>query len=218
MPAPHFTTETLRFLRGLRRHNDRDWFNAHRVEYDTHVKGRMAEVIERLAEDLPAFAPELIASPKVSAYRIHRDVRFSPDKSPYKTHVAAIFPHRALPKHEGAGLYFHVSPDHVFVGAGVYAPPPRHLYRLREHIAANHRRFRSLVESPRFTRSFGAHRRRAPHTSPQGVLGRGPGRRIPEAEAVSREHRAAGDVRDEARDSMARSGVCSSSWRRSSGS
>ena len=155
MPAPRFTAETIAFLRALKRHNDREWFNAHRADYDAHVKGRMSDVIERLAEDLPAFAPDLIASPKVSAYRIHRDVRFSADKSPYKTHTAAIFPHRSLPKHEGAGLYFHVSAEQVFVGAGVYAPPPRHLYRLREHIAANHRRLRSIVESPRFTRSFG---------------------------------------------------------------
>ena len=88
-------------------------------------------------------------------YRIHRDTRFSADKSPYKTHVAAIMPHRELTKHGGAGLYFHVTTDQVLIGAGVYAPEPRQLYQLRKHIAANVQRFRSIVESPVFRRSFG---------------------------------------------------------------
>ena len=115
----------------------------------------MIEILDRLAIDLPAFAPDLVASPKASMYRIHRDTRFSADKSPYKTHVAAIMPHRKLTKHGGAGLYFHVATDQVFIGAGVYAPEPRQLYQLREHIAGNVRRFRSIVESPIFRRSFG---------------------------------------------------------------
>jgi uncharacterized protein (TIGR02453 family) len=89
-------------------------------------------------------------------YRIYRDVRFSQNKAPYKTHVAANFPARGLPKHEGAGLYFHLSPDEVWVGGGMYAPPISQLHAVREHIAANFRRLRSLVESPAFRREVGA--------------------------------------------------------------
>ena len=115
----------------------------------------MGRIIEQLAADLPAFAPELVATPKVSMYRIYRDTRFSPDKTPYKTHVAAVFPHGRLTKHGGAGLYFHVATDHVLIGAGIYAPEPRQLYELRQHVSTNLKRFRAIVESPAFRRDFG---------------------------------------------------------------
>ena len=115
----------------------------------------MVEIVERLAIDLPRFAPDLVAAPNVSMYRIYRDTRFSPDKSPIKTHVAAIFPHRELTKHGGASLYLHVAPDHVLIGGGLYVPEPQQLYRLREHVAANLTRLRTIVESPAFRRSFG---------------------------------------------------------------
>ena len=155
MPAPRFTPRTLTFLRQLARHNDREWFREHRDEYEAHVKAPMIALIERLAVDLPGIAPDLVASPKSSMYRIYRDTRFSANKAPYKTHVAAIFPHRALPKHEGAGLYVHVATDQVFVGGGLYRPQPRQLHRLREHVAANSERLRALAAAPAFRRNFG---------------------------------------------------------------
>jgi uncharacterized protein (TIGR02453 family) len=154
-PAPRFTADTLKFLSALKRNNRRDWFNAHRDGYETHVREPMIAIIERLANDFQSFAPELVASAKASMYRIHRDTRFSEDKRPYKTHVAAVFPTRGLPKHEGAGLYFHVSPDDVWVGGGMYAPQTPQLQAVREHIAANVRRLESIVESPGFCRVLG---------------------------------------------------------------
>jgi uncharacterized protein (TIGR02453 family) len=150
MSAPRFTNESLTFLRGIKRNNRRDWFNAHRDRYDAHVRAPMIAIIERLADDFRGFAPELVASPKASMYRIYRDVRFSENKAPYKTHVAASFPTRGLPKHEGAGLYFHVSPDDVWVGGGMYAPQTPQLHAVREHIAAHVKRLRAIVESPGF--------------------------------------------------------------------
>jgi len=153
--APRFTAETLRFLRALKRNNRREWFNAHRDDYEAYVRQPMTTIIERLAHDFRGFAPELIASPKVSMYRIHRDTRFSENKTPYKTHVAAVFPPRGLPKHEGAGVYFHVSPDEVWIGGGMYAPQTPQLHAVREHIAANAKQLRSIVESPGFRRRIG---------------------------------------------------------------
>ena len=82
MPAPRFTDETLTFLRALKRHNDRVWFRAHRDRYEAHIRAPMIEILDRLAIDLPTFAPDLVATPQVSMYRIHRDTRFSADKSP----------------------------------------------------------------------------------------------------------------------------------------
>jgi len=87
----------------------------------------MIAMVDRLATDFRAFAPELVATPKVSLYRIYRDTRFSDNKLPYKTHVAAVFPTRGLQKHEGAGLYFHVSPTEVWIGGGMYSPQPPQL-------------------------------------------------------------------------------------------
>ena len=154
MPAarPRFDAETLRFLRALKRNNRREWFNAHRDDYERHVRAPMTAIVERLAADFRAFAPELVASPKISMYRIYRDTRFSENKAPYKTHIAAVFPTRGLAKHEGAGLYFHVSHDDVWIGGGMYAPQPPQLHAVREHIAANVRQLRAIVESPAFRR------------------------------------------------------------------
>jgi len=155
MPAPRFTPKTLAFLRALKRNNDREWFRARREEYDTVVRQPMVAFIERFSEDFRAFAPELVASERASLYRIYRDTRFSADKSPLKTHIAAIFPWRGLPKHEGAGLYFHVGPGEVWAGGGMYMPQAAQLHRVREHIAAHHRRFRRIVEAPAFRRRTG---------------------------------------------------------------
>ena len=107
MTAPRFPNRGLTFLRTLKRNNRREWFNAHKDEYDAYVRQPMLAFIARLAEDFRDFAPELVAEPRTSLYRIYRDTRFSPNKTPYKTHAAAVFPPRGLPKHEGAGLYFH---------------------------------------------------------------------------------------------------------------
>ena len=108
-----FTKKTLAFLRALKRNNDREWFRAHREEYDRHVREPMLAVVERLAHDFRSFAPELIAAPAVSMFRPWRDTRFSENKTPLKTNIAAVFPHRALGRMSGAGLYFEVATDWV---------------------------------------------------------------------------------------------------------
>jgi uncharacterized protein (TIGR02453 family) len=151
----NFPAETLRFLRALKRNNRREWFNAHRDDYEACVRQPMTAIVERLAVDLRAFAPELVASPKVSMYRIYRDTRFSDDKKPYKTHVAAVFPTRGLNKHEGAGTYFHVSAEEVWIGGGMYSPQPPQLFAVREHIASHLKQLRAIVESPGFRRHVG---------------------------------------------------------------
>ena len=154
--APRFTEQTVAFLEALKQNNDREWFKAHKADYDTHVRGPMLAIIERLGQDFPRIAPDLVALPR-SMYRIHRDTRFSPDKTPYKTHVAAAFTHKTLPKSESAALYFHFAPGQLWIGAGLYAPATPQLHRIRQHIAADPDRFRRLVESPAFRRRGGVH-------------------------------------------------------------
>jgi uncharacterized protein (TIGR02453 family) len=158
MKKPAFTAfprEGLRFLRSLKRHNNREWFQRHKSIYEQHVKQPMADLIAALANDFKQFAPEMTASPKVSAYRIHRDTRFSKDKSPYKTHVAAVFPHSALGKHEGAGFYVHISPSEVFIGGGLYMPLPENLSLIRQCIADDPGGFISIINNRSFKRLFG---------------------------------------------------------------
>src|SRR5438309_2196246 len=76
MPAPRFSRDTLTFLRALKRNNRREWFNAHRDDYEAAVRRPMTAIVEQLAIDFREIAPELVASPKVSMYRIYRDTRF----------------------------------------------------------------------------------------------------------------------------------------------
>jgi uncharacterized protein (TIGR02453 family) len=147
--------ETLAFLRALKRNNRREWFQPRKEQFDADVRAPMLAIIARLAHDLHPIAPEIVVDPKTAIYRIYRDTRFSENKTPYKTHVAAVFPWRGLAKHEGAGLYFHVSPDEVWMGGGMYAPQAPQIQAVREHIAANVKRLRAIVESPAFRRHVG---------------------------------------------------------------
>ena len=152
---PEFTPKTLSFLRALKRNNTREWFHARRDRYETHVRGPMAAIVERLAEDFRVVAPEFVADTKVSLFRPFRDTRFSDNKTPLKTHVAATFPHRALGRMNGAGLYFEVAPTWVWIGGGIYAPDSEQLHAIREHIAANHERLTHIVSAPGFRKLGG---------------------------------------------------------------
>ena len=151
--AQVFSRKTLAFLRALKRNNDREWFRLRKAEYEEHVRGPMIRLLERLAADLPQFAPELVSDPRVSLYRIYRDTRFSEDKTPLKTHVAAHFPARGFPRGEGSGLYVEVAPAWVWIGGGLYMPASSDLRLIREHIAGNHRRLHRIVSSAPFKRA-----------------------------------------------------------------
>jgi len=154
MPSP-FTTKTLSFLRSLKRNNDRDWFRSRKQQYEQHVRGPMIELLARLATDLPSFAPELISDPRVSLYRIYRDTRFSADKKPLKTHIAAHFPTKGFARNEGAGLYLEIAPGWVWIGGGMYMPSSPDLRAIRAHIAMNHRKLHRIVTAPSFRDAVG---------------------------------------------------------------
>jgi uncharacterized protein (TIGR02453 family) len=150
-----FSNKTLSFLRALKKNNDRAWFHAHRAEYEQHVREPMVALVERLAHDFRAVAPELLADPKVSLFRPWRDTRFSEDKAPLKTNIAAVFPNRALGRMNGAGLYFEVATTYVWMGGGLYAPDSSQLHAIREHIAADQPRFERLIGAPAFKKLGG---------------------------------------------------------------
>jgi uncharacterized protein (TIGR02453 family) len=155
MTTPVFTPDTLRFLRALKRNNTREWFTARRDRYERDVRGPMIAVIEQLALDFRRFAPELVSSPRMSLYRIYRDTRFSEDKTPLKTQIAASFPWRGLPKGQGAGLYIEVNPGWVWLGGGFYAPEPPQLLQVRQHISDSYPEIDRIVRAAAFKRAVG---------------------------------------------------------------
>jgi uncharacterized protein (TIGR02453 family) len=157
-----FTSATLVFFRGLARNNKKPWFEAHRADYEQAVVAPMRELIEEMDVRLARFAPEITGHPKRSMFRIYRDVRFSKDKSPYKTNAGCWFWHRdADPRvgdnaeGGGAGFYFHLQPGSSFTGAGIWMPPRPLLGKLRDAIAEDPRGFERVVKNPVFVKRFG---------------------------------------------------------------
>lgn len=155
-PFEGFPKKTIVFLKNLKKNNNRPWFEKHKEEFEHHVKIPMQSMIVALQPHFQRFAPEVEVHPKRSLFRIYRDVRFSKDKSPYKTHVAAHFVPRGKTKGtEGSGYYFHIEPGQVFVGGGIYMPQGDQLKKIREAIAGKSDRFLSIVQEPAFKRMFG---------------------------------------------------------------
>ncbi len=150
-----FTPKTLSFLRSLKRNNRREWFHERRDQYELHCKQPMIELIERLADDMRAFAPEMLVDPKVSMLRQFRDTRFSEDKTPLKSHIAATIPNRTLGKMNGAGLYFEIAPAWVWIGGGLWRPDASQLQLVRDHIVENQRELESIVKSAKFRKLGG---------------------------------------------------------------
>ncbi len=145
---PGFSPEALTFLRGLKRNNRREWFQPRKEIFETKLKTPMIQLVEAINAELLDFAPDHITDPKKAVYRIYRDTRFSADKTPYKTHVAAIFPNHGLEKHTSAGFYFHLTEKSVGIAAGSYMPGPDELRAVRTWLADNHAAFRKASRQP----------------------------------------------------------------------
>jgi uncharacterized protein (TIGR02453 family) len=148
-----FPPEAFAFLRDLKKNNNREWFQENKIIYDTKVRAPMVQLIEALQPEMKEFAPELEVNSR-AIFRIYRDIRFSQNKSPYKTHIAASFDLKG-PRAASAGLYLHVEPGKVFLGGGVYHPDSAQLLAIRTHIAAEHRKLRKMIQDSQFKRLFG---------------------------------------------------------------
>ena len=159
---PGFGPRASAFFRNLKRHNDRAWFQAHREEYEEAVLGPMRWLVAEVDLLLSREAPEIVGDAKRSLFRIYRDVRFSHDKSPYKTHAACWFYHRDAGRgvgseadHGGAGFYFHFSPGESLLAGGIWMPPRAAVTKIREAMARDPGDFRRIVEDRAFRRRFG---------------------------------------------------------------
>lgn len=123
----YFSPELFKFLRELKRHNDREWFEANKWRYQEFVRDPFLRFIEDFAPRLRAISPHFIADPKPSGgslLRIYRDMRFRKGQAPYQTMTAARFPHRAWKEVRAPGLYLHLEPKRCFLGAGLWHPDP----------------------------------------------------------------------------------------------
>jgi uncharacterized protein (TIGR02453 family) len=144
--ATYFSGEALKFLRGLKRNNDREWFEARRQVFERELKEPMLKLICEINEAMVEFAPMHVRPPQKVMMRIYRDIRFSKNKQPYKTHVSAWWVRDGLQKTSGAGFYFHVSPEEVVVAAGAYMPEREQLLAIRRYLAEHHEEFRSVMK------------------------------------------------------------------------
>ena len=116
----------------------------------------MLELVGLVCDDLREFAVDYVTEPRRAVFRLYRDTRFSKDKTPYKTHIAATFERSGLPKHAAAGFYFSVSHTGVEVAAGMYMPGPGELNAIRQILARNSGPFGKLISDGKLRKAFGS--------------------------------------------------------------
>ena len=139
-----FGPKALPFFKALQFHQSREWFEANRETYEGAVKGPMGDLVEDAAERFARAKIPIKGDRKSSMFRIHRDVRFSKSKDPYKTHAGAVMT-RSGNKNDPGLLYFHLSPEECFFAAGFYQPEPDRLARLRAAAARTPTPFKAML-------------------------------------------------------------------------
>ena len=150
----HLRPEALKFLRALEKHNTRDWFNERKATYESELKEPMLAILRKVTDAMLDFAPDHVRPAEKSLFRIYRDTRFSNNKLPYKTHVAAWWSHMGMEKTSGAGYYFQISPKGVVIAAGAYMPEKDQLAAIRHWLLENHTAFRAILDKPAVRKTF----------------------------------------------------------------
>lgn len=151
------TKPTFQFLKDLKKNNDRDWFNENKTRYEKSKK-EFEEFIDELIAEIAKFDKTIAHfTAKQTIFRIYRDVRFSKDKSPYKTHFGAHI--TAAPKkseiHTRAGYYIHLEPGASMLAGGAYLPEGNWLKAIRQEISYNAKTLHDIIQNPEFQKYFG---------------------------------------------------------------
>ncbi len=163
-PFTGFRPEAIQFLADLAEHNDRAWFQPRKADYERLLKEPMERLVVALGERFASRGIPLVADPKRSPFRIYRDTRFSRDKSPYKTHLAATFPWLeteggAVPGADdnphGHGGYFNFQPGEMYGGGGMWMPPKERLQAFRRALVDEPDRVDAALEDAGFVAWFG---------------------------------------------------------------
>ena len=155
-PSP-FRPALFAFLRDLARNNNRDWFEANRSRYEKHLLGPAQQFITEFAPRLRSISRHFNADPrpgKGTLFRIYRDVRFSKDKSPYKTWIGIQFRHESARDAHAPGFYLHLEPGHVMAGAGIWHPDTSTTNSIRDAIVENSARWKRVTRGKRFSERF----------------------------------------------------------------
>src|SRR6266540_377020 len=165
-PFSGFKPEAVQFLADLAANNDRAWFQPRKADYELLLKEPLQALCVALAERLAARGVPLRADPARSPFWIYRDVRFSKDKSPYKTNIGADFPWvgdgpggadaAGLEGSHGVGGYFHLSPGEIFVGGGMWHPEKPRLEAFRQAVLHDPTAVKAAIEDPVFAATFGS--------------------------------------------------------------
>ena len=149
----YFTPAFFKFLRELKANNNRPWFTENKQRYESQVRDAMLVFIEEFGPRLHKISRHFSADPRPvggSMFRIYRDVRFSPDKSPYKTNVAARFHHDAAKSMNAPGYYMHLSGREVFVAGGIYMPDSAAATKIRDAIVKRPQQWTKTISSSAF--------------------------------------------------------------------
>jgi uncharacterized protein (TIGR02453 family) len=163
-----FPEEMVRFFRSLKRNNRREWFQPRKHLFEQHVKTPMLELVGAINAELAKFAPEYVTEPKSAIFRIYRDTRFSADKTPYKTHIAASFSRRGGERLGAGGFYFSVSHDAIEVASGIWHPDRDVTLAVRNHIAETHEELRLILADKKRRKLAGSLAGDALTRSPKG--------------------------------------------------
>jgi uncharacterized protein (TIGR02453 family) len=153
------------FLLALKRNNHRDWFNAHKKRYQQELE-KVEVFAEALLRELNKHDEIETPSGKKSLHRIYRDIRFSSDKTPYKTNWSGNF--KRATKFRRGGYYFHLEPGNSYIAGGFWAPNPQDLKRVRDEIAFDASPLRKILKSKSFTTTFGMLKGEQVKTAPKG--------------------------------------------------
>jgi uncharacterized protein (TIGR02453 family) len=151
---PYFSPDLFKFFKQLKRNNNRDWFQAHKQQYEETVRDPFLKFISDFQPRLHRISPHFIADPKPnggSLLRIYKDLRFRPDAPPYKTMAAARFPHSAYKQTAAPGLYLHVEGGTTFFAGGLWHPEPEARNRVREAILASPAQWKKASKGKRLT-------------------------------------------------------------------
>ena len=159
-----FTNDFNAFFKDLAKHNERDWFNGERKRYEASVKKPFMAFVTEVISRVGKIDPLVRITPREAIFRIHRDIRFSEDKSPYKTHAAIQFRHEAGKDAHAPGLYLHLEPGACGAAGGVWRPPMPALRAIRAKVAAEPSRWLDIVRGPALARMerFGERLQRVP--------------------------------------------------------
>lgn len=150
----YFTKETLNLLKKLKKNNNREWFNENKPQYIENVKEPFEVFIGDLIEAMNPYFESLPITAKDAIFRIYRDVRFSKDKTPYKTKVSAIISPGGRKDKIIPGIYLEISPEDMRVYSGLYQLDSKQLFNIRSHITHNLDEFKGLISSSNFVKTF----------------------------------------------------------------